>query len=195
MTRIVFIFVALSAVASTASAQAPPASWLDRPLASWNRPGASVPAAPRDRNVNESRESIVARCRLTPPRSTAAERAIDAAGWIPFWNFDQQLVRDDMEIVGGMRGADGMCRPASYNIFVFVGGRFAGMLSPAPMTSRLDSSSGVVRLQPSAIAVEFARYTSSDPLCCPSSHVRVIYRIDRSPSGPVVVPTQVSARP
>ena len=195
MTRIVFAFAALSAVVSTTSAQAPPASWLDRPLASWNKPGASVPAAPRDRNVNESRESIVARCHLTPPRSTAAERAVDAAGWIPFLNFDQPLVRDDVEIAGGMRSADGMCRPASYNIFVFVGGRFAGMLSPTHMTSRLDSSSGVVRLQPSAIAAEFARYTSNDPLCCPSSHVRVTYRIDRSPSGPVVVATEVGARP
>src|SRR5207344_2195153 len=128
MTRLLFACAALSAVVTTTSAQSPPASWLDRPLASWNKPGASVPAAPRDRNVNESRESIVARCRLTPPRSTAAERAVDAAGWIPFWNFDQPLVRDDVEIVGGMRGADGMCRPASYNVFVFVGGRFAGLL-------------------------------------------------------------------
>ena len=130
-----------------------------------------------------------------PPRSTAAERAVDTAGWIPFWNFDQQLLRDDVEIVGGMRGADGMCRPANYNIFVFVGGRFAGVLSPVPMTSRLDSSSGVVRMQPPAITAEFARYTNTDPMCCPSSHVRVSYRIERTTAGPVVVATDVAARP
>ena len=184
----------LLVVASVVSAQTP-ASWLDRPLTNWNKAGSSAPVAPRDQTVNESRESIIKRCKLTPPRSTAAERAVEAAGWIPFWNCDQQIVRDDVEIVGGMRGADGMCRPTSYNIFVFVGGRFAGNISPVPMTSGLDSSSGVVRTQPPAIAVEFARYTSTDPLCCPSTHVRVNYRIDRAPGGPVVVATELLARP
>ena len=71
---------------------------------------------------------------------------MDSSGWIPFWNFDQQLVRDDIEILGGMRGGDGMCRPLNYNVFVFVRGQFAGALSPASMDSRLDSSSGVVRI-------------------------------------------------
>ena len=198
MTRILFGLAALSAIVATTSAQAPPASWLDRPSRPGTRPGAIRARGSRDQNVNESRESIVKRCRLTPPRSTAAERAVDAAGWIPFWNFDRQLVRDDVEIVGGMRGADGMCRPASYNIFVFVGGRFAGLLSPTHMTSRLDSSSGVVRLQPSGITAEFARYTSSDPLMLSLLAREVTYRIDRAPSGPVVVATQVgreSSRP
>ena len=108
---------------------------------------------------DEAAESVIRRCRLTPPRSTTAERAVDAAGWIPFWNVDQQLVREDVEIIGGMRGADGMCRPATYNLFVFVGGRFAGVLSPTPMTSRLDSSSGVVRLPLPAITAEFVRFS------------------------------------
>jgi hypothetical protein len=195
MIRIWLASAALSAVASLASAQTPPASWLDRPLASWNKAGDPTPAPPANPATSESRESIIKRCKLTPPRSTAAERAVDAAGWIPFWNFDQQLVREDVEIVGGMWGADGMCQPANYNIFVFVGGRFAGVLSPVPMTSRLDSSSGVVRMQPSAITAEFARYTSADPMCCPSSHVRVSYRIERTPGRSVVVATDVAARP
>ena len=199
MQRLALLTVTLAALTfSFVSAQTAPQSWLDRPLANWNKAGDRLPAPPpsgaKSGTKDESRESIVNRCKLTPPRSTAAEKAVDDAGWIPFWNFDQQLLRDDVEIVGGMRVADGMCRPASYNIFVFVGGRFAGVLSPAPMTSRLDSSSGAVRIQPAAITAEFARYTSTDPLCCPSSHVRVTYRIDRS-SGPVVVATQVSTRP
>jgi LppP/LprE lipoprotein len=194
MTRILFACAVLSVTAAVASAQVPPASWLDRPLGNWNKPGAGVPAAPRDQK-GESPESIVKRCKLTPPRSTTAERAVEAAGWIPFWNFDQQLVRDEVEIVGGMSGADGMCRPSRYNIFVFVAGRFAGVLSPTDMTSRLDSSSGVVRMQPPAITAEFARYTSTDPLCCPSSHVRVSYRIDRTPAGPVARPVEIAARP
>ncbi len=84
-----------------------------------------------------------------------------------------------------------MCRPTAYNLFVFVGGRFAGVLSPMPMTSRLDSSSGVVRLPLPGITAEFVRFTSTDPLCCPSSRVTVRYRIDRTAAGPVVAPVEV----
>jgi hypothetical protein len=163
-------------------------SWLDRPLAGWNKPAAAMPQPP---SVSESKEALIKRCKLTPPATTAAEKAVDAAGWIPFWNVDQQLVRNDVEIVGGMRAADGMCRPAEYNLFVFVGGRLAGALSPTPMTSRLDGSSGAVRLPLPQITAEFSRYTDQDPLCCPSSRVTVTYRIDREAAGPVVVPLEV----
>jgi LppP/LprE lipoprotein len=195
MTGRLLALPALMLAASLAHSQTQPASWLDRPLANWNKPGANVPVAPRDLNPDESREELVKRCMPKAPRSTAAERALAAAGWIAFWNFDQQLVSGDVEIVGGMADADGMCRPSTYNIFVFVAGRFAGVLSPTDMTSRFDGSSGVVRMQPPAITAEFARYTSTDPLCCPSSHVRVNYRIDRGTAGPVVVPTDVAKRP
>jgi hypothetical protein len=173
---------------SVASARSGATSWLDRTLTPWNSARAPVPGAPV---TEETNESIVSRCRLTPPRSTTAERAVAAAGWIPFWNFDQQLVRDDIEVVGGMRGADGMCRPVLYNLFVFVGETFAGVLSPTPMTSRLDGSSGVVRLPLPNITAEFARYTTTDPLCCPSSRVTVRYRIDRAAGGPIVAPGEI----
>lgn len=188
--RILIAAAALSSIAGAAAAQAP-AGWLDRPLVNWNKAGEKVPAPPHALAGGESRSAIASRCTLTPPQSTAAERALDAAGWIPFWNFDQQLVRDDVEIVGGMRGADGMCRPTTYNLFVFVGGRFAGVLSPTPMASRLDSSAGAVRMPLPNITADFARYASTDPLCCPSAHVRVTYRVERTAAGPLVVPTQV----
>src|SRR4051812_8325384 len=187
---VVVIVVELASCHATAfqTPPAPPSSWLDRPLANWNKSDQLAAVVPP---ATESRNALVSRCRLTPPASTRAERAVDAAGWIPFWNFDQQLVRDDVEIVGGMRGADGMCRPTTYNVFVFVGGRFAGVLSPLVMTSRLDSSSGAVRLPVPNITADFARYTSTDPLCCPSAHVRVTYRLDRTAAGPVIVPTEI----
>jgi hypothetical protein len=179
-------------VSSTARTQASlPASWLDRPLTNWNTAGQALPAA---KAGEESGESIVQRCRLTVPRSTPAEQAVAAAGWIPFHNFDQQIVREDVEIVGGMIGADGMCRPVSYNLFVFVGGRFAGVLSPSLMTSRLDGSSGAVRLAPPTVVVEFSRYAPKDPLCCPSSHLTVRYAIQRTAKGPVVAPVDVRSR-
>jgi hypothetical protein len=161
--------------------------WLDVPLTNWNTPGAPVPPAPA---VQEAKQAVVGRCRLVPPAATAGERALDSAGWIPFWNFDQEIHREGVEIVGGMSGADGMCRPTVYNLFVFVDGRFAGTLSPALMTSRLDASSGAVRLAPDAITAEFARYASEDPLCCPSSRVTVRYRLDRTGLGPVVIPVE-----
>ena len=127
----------------TAGQQGNPVSWLDRPLVNWNKAGEPVPGAPAG---DEPTASVISRCKLTPPRSTMAERAIESAGWIPFWSFDQQLVREDVEIVGGMRGADGMCRPLMYNLFVFVRGQFAGRLSPTSMDTRLDSSTGIVRM-------------------------------------------------
>ena len=85
-----------------------------------------------------------------------------------------------------------MCRPVTYNVFVFVGGRFAGTISPTTMTSRLDGSSGAVRITSrDTITAEFSRYADKDALCCPSSRVTVRYRIDRSGSQPVVVPTDI----
>jgi hypothetical protein len=147
-----------------------------------------VPAAPA---LAEAKAAVIGRCRLTPPRSTRAEQAVDAAGWIPFWNVDQQLVREEVEVVGGMGSADTACQPAAYNLFVFVGGQFAGTLSPVEMTTKADSSSGVVRMPLPLINAEFARYQNSDALCCPSSRVAVRYRIDRTPEGPVVVPVEL----
>jgi hypothetical protein len=185
-----FICAAIVSTRSPASGQTPPASWLDRAPANWNRANGPVPTAPNEKG-GDSRAEIISRCKLTPPHATTAERAVDAAGWIPFWNFDQQLTRDDVEVVGGMRGADGMCRPSAYNLFVFVGGRFAGTLSPNPMASRADSSSGAVRLPLPNVTADFARYTSTDALCCPSAHVRVTYRVDRTAAGPVIVPEEI----
>jgi hypothetical protein len=166
-------------------------NWLDRPIANWNKAGQPIPNAPAGA---EALDAVIARCRLTPPRSTAAERAVTSAGWITFAYFDQKLVRDDVEIVAAMRGADGMCRPTAYNLFVFAGERFAGLLAPSPMTSRLDGSSGAVRLPLPNVTAEFVRYTSNDPLCCPSGHVTVRYRIDSTPGGPVVLPIDIRPR-
>jgi hypothetical protein len=166
-----------------------PAPWLDQAMKNWNVAGAAVPKAPAG---EEPRTSLVKRCPPSLRPSTPAERALADAGWIPFWNFDQQLVREDVEIVGGMSGADGMCRPTGYNVFVFVGGQFAGTISPVAMTSRLDGSSGAVRIGGrDLISAEFSRYTDKDALCCPSSRVSVRYRIDRSGRQPLVVPTDV----
>ena len=88
-----------------------------------------------------------------------------------------------------------MCRPADFNVFVFVNGRLAGTLSPDAMVSRTDGSiGGGVRLGPDdTIVADFSRFAREDPLCCPSRRVTVAYRIDRSAKPPVVVPVSVRA--
>lgn len=173
-------------------AQAPEISWLDRPLSNWNTPGRAMPrATPK----HEAISVIAKRCSLPMLRNTTGERAVADAGWLPFHTFDRQIVQRDVEIIGGLAGADGMCRPVDFNVFVFVGGRLAGTLAPTPMASRTDSSiAGGVRLgADDAIAAEFSRFTVADPLCCPSQRVTVAYRIDRTATPPVVVPVSVRA--
>jgi hypothetical protein len=175
-------------VLSGLPAQSGGGAWLDRPLVNWNTAGATLPNA----EPQQPRHETVKRCKLEVPTSTPAERALADAGWIPFLNFDQRLTQGDLEIVDGMTGADGMCRPLGYNVFVFVGGRFAGTLSPGRMNSRADGASGAVRfVGGDMISAEFARYTEKDALCCPSSRMTVRYRIDRSGAQPLVVPIDV----
>lgn len=165
-------------------------TWLDRPLSNWNVPGRAMPRAVPD---DETIEEIAKRCAFLPmKRSTPGERAVADAGWLPFHMFDRQIVQRDVEIVGGLAGVDGMCRPVSYNMFVFVGGRLAGTLSPEEMASRSDGSiGGAIRLADETISAEFARYAEPDPLCCPSARVTVRYRIDRQATPPVVLPIAI----
>ena len=144
--------------------------------------------------ADESIAELSRRCSYSPLLGTTpGERALVEAGWVPFRMFDRQIVERDVEIIGGLAGADGMCRPLDFNVFVFVSGRFAGTLSPEQMQSRTDSSiGGAIRLsQDDMIDAGFERYTEKDPLCCPSSHLTVRYRIDRQSTPPVVVPISV----
>ncbi len=176
--------------------QAVSGSWLDKPLTAWNVAGAALPKPPAraatDNGRIESRDELVKRCDLKVDRGTPEARAIAEAGWVPFLHFDQELTQGDVTILDGMAGADGMCRPLDFHVFVFVAGRFAGTLSPAPMSSRLDGAASVVRLRPAdTITAEFQRYTSTDALCCPSSRVTVTYTVDRSGKAPIVKATEV----
>lgn len=181
--------VTLAAAASAAVQGSQPAEgWLDRPLANWNVSGGPVPPAGPSAQLAE----LARQCPPTEGLTSPASKAIAAAGWFPFLYFDRELVANDVEVLAGMTSADAICRPMGYHLFVFVGGRFAGTLSPEPMRSRADLSSGTVRLLPSdVIAVEFTRYGPADPPCCPSSRDTVRYAIDRSQAAPVVTPTEV----
>ena len=164
-------------------------SWLDQPLANWNKPGAALPKPPAAR---ESRADLLKRCQWTPRKSTPAERALADAGWIPMLYMDRQLVQGDLEIIDGTSEADSQCQPATFNIFVFLAGRFVGTLSPDLMTSRRDGSPGAVRiLANDAITAEFLRFRDRDPECCPSSHMAVRFQIDRTSPVPSIAPVDV----
>jgi len=175
----------------TLFAQTPASTWLDKPLTNWNAADRTLPAA---KPGNEKIPELSKRCSFLPLlQSTAGERALVAGGWIPFQIFDRRIVERDVEIIGGLAAADGMCRPMNFNVFVFVNGRLAGTLSPQLMMSRADASiGGAVRISADdTIDAAFARYLDKDALCCPSSHVTVRYRIDRTAKPPLVVPETV----
>jgi hypothetical protein len=162
--------------------------WLDAPLATWNGPGPVLPQAPPAEGSSDPR----CRDQIRPP-SGAEDRAVMAAGWVLVGPLQ---VFGDTAVVTGTSGFDGMCRWWGYQVFVFVGGRFAGALSPQPMNSRNDGAAAQVHLyRDSSIQVEFVRYADKDPWCCPSRTSVVAYRIEHTSGGPVVVPVTVSTTP
>ena len=141
------------------------------------------------------REALVRRCGAAGSKvSTAAAAALAKTGWVPFLHVDRQIARDEVEVVGGMSAAGPGCEPTTLHLFVFAGVNFAGTLSPSAMTPGRDGAAGAVRIvSPDGMTAEFARYTPADAECCPSSRVRVTYRIERSAGRPLLVATE--ARP
>jgi hypothetical protein len=165
-------------------------AWLDRPLATWNRPGAAVPAS---RIAADSEATLERRCGAPKSASTGAVDAVRKARWVPYLHLDQTIASNDIEVIGGMTGATAGCEPLYFNLFVFVGGTFAGTVSPAMMAPTRDGAAAAVRITgPDTLTVEFARFMPGDSECCPSSRLRVSYRIDRSGAGPALVPTEIS---
>jgi heat shock protein HslJ len=162
-------------------------SWLGKPMANWNKPGATIPQAPAAENDPAS----AAKCReqLRQPES-AADQALSGAGWKLYGPVQSY---SGTSVITAMSGVDGMCRPMSYQAFVFVNGVFAGTLSPAPMNSRSDGALTNINLvAPTRLRAEFVRYTASDPLCCPSTAGAVNYRIDRQGDTGIVIPENFS---
>jgi hypothetical protein len=136
------------------------------------------------------------RCREAErPAETREDRALTSKGWRLFREY---LGGWGIRVVWALAGYDGMCRPLGYQVFVFVDGKLAGALSPAPMSSRTDASlSSLQMFGPAAtggplLTAAFSRYAESDPLCCPTRRTTVQYRVDRSQRAPLL--TAVSAR-
>jgi hypothetical protein len=168
--------------------------WIDaRPIANWNRADAAIPKAEKNLLVGEERQ----RCRGSiKTELDPLEKSVEAAGWTVMTD----LAAEPIDIAGfrviwGMTGADGMCRPEGYQGFVFVGGHFAGTLSPQPMGARADGTGGPPKAASGGrFDVEFARYTGTEPLCCPSRTSTVRYEVRTEAAGPIVVPVSATTR-
>ena len=186
MRALLILVVAVTLLPTTVSAQSD-TSWLDRPLASWSHaPG----TAPQARAGTEAQSALERRCGSSSLTASAAAEALRKAGWAPFLHFDRTIARGDIEILGGMTAAASPgCEPTVFNLLVFVGGTFAGTISPIVMEQGRDGVAGAVRVTAAdALTAEFARYRAKDAECCPSSRVRVTYRIERAGSRPTLVP-------
>jgi len=163
------------------------ATWLNGPvigMPNWNTAGAPVTPAPLVPSL--APEVCVARER---PSATPEERQVAGGGWrlVDYWQ-TQRL--GDVAVVMAVIAHDGMCRPLGYNAFVFTDGRFAGTVSPAPMSSRGDGA--LIRppalLPGGRLEGSFVRYAPSDPLCCPSRPaVSVVYRVEQTEAGPLLL--------
>jgi LppP/LprE lipoprotein len=176
-----WLIVIVMAVQSAAAQ----AGWLDRPLASWNQSVARIPAAPKG---SEPLSTLDRRCGSSALASSTTAEAIRKAGWVPFLHLDRVIAQDGIEVLGGMSAASPGCEATVFNLFVFVAGRYAGTVAPVAMTQRQDGAAGAVRLTGAeTLTTEFARYTPTDSECCPSSRVRVSYRIDRAGDRPMLV--------
>jgi len=190
MRALSLIILIAASVSPFVSAQTG-AMWLDRPMTPWNQTVASVPSVQAG---SEAQRVLERRCGSSSLSTSASADAIRKAGWVPLLHFDRGIVREDVEVIGGMTAASPGCEPTTFNLFMFVGGKFAGTLSPIVMTHSRDGVAGAVRITGAdAATAEFARYTDKDTECCPSSRVRVTYRIDRAGSQPVLTPVDLRA--
>ena len=180
---------ALLIIATTVLSAQPKPLWLDQRLTEWNQVGASVATAPTTLDAQASLEKRCGSPKSASPESIAAVRR---GRWAPFLHLDETIARNGIEVIGGMTAATPGCEPEAFNLFVFVDGAFAGTVSPAAMMPARDGAAGAVRITSAeTMTVEFARYTPRDAACCPSSRVRVSYRINRTRAGPTVIATDV----
>ena len=161
--------------------------WLDENLASWNTPGAVIPAAPEEASIGFSACEPVVR-----PSETPEDAQVTGQGWLLIAPYQLGW---DVSVVQGTLGFDVNCRPVTYQLFVFVDGVFAGTLAPEPMLSRDDGALVDVWLAADGVSALYDRYTPSDGLCCPSAQTRVWFVVERTPAGPVVIPRRAEEVP
>ena len=161
--------------------------WLAGDLASWNTPDSVIPATPGEASVSFPYCEPIVRPPATPEDVQVARR-----GWLLVAPYQLGW---DVSVVQGTLGFDVNCRPITFQLFVFVDSAFAGTLAPEPMLSRDDGALVDFGLGADGVSALYDRYTPSDGLCCPSGQTRVQFAVERTPSGPVVIPRQAEDLP
>ncbi len=157
-----------------AEEKSPKPSWLDKLLTNWNQPGVPIPKPSLE--TVDSNELTRCKERVRPP-SDAADQSLNQAGWTLFGPVQK---KGNAAFILAMSGADGQCRPLGFQGFVFVDGKFAGVVSPFAMDARTDSALDLnkIRLKDATdLEIEFLRYSDVDPFCCPSRTQVVTYKI------------------
>ncbi len=164
-------------------------SWLDRPPVNWNKKMSPLPRPVTTANLAE----IQSRCPdLVRQANSPAEQALVRAGWMLYGAVQSY---EYTKVVFAMSDADGMCRPLGYQAFVYWEGRYAGTLSQIAMDSRTDGALAKISLgNPTRIFAEFARYSKSDPLCCPSRISQATFEVSRD-ELPLVTPLSINTIP
>lgn len=177
---------AAKAARNTALGQGADAPWIDAtPIGNWNKAGGAVPRGPR---VDREALEYIRECESAekPAAPTPETEQVAAAGWKGAM---VEKRAGDTVYVLARNGVDAQCRPIAYQLFIFVGGRFAGTVAPQPMYSRTDSGGFLKSTEAGRFTVDFPRYGADDPYCCPSRFSTVTYEIRQVPGGPLVVPT------
>lgn len=166
------------------------ASWLDSPKpANWNKPGLTLPAAPR------SPDGVDPRCQAQArPPELAEDQRLHEKGWDLIGPYQGGW---SLLVIAANAGYDGMCRPGAFQYFVFSRGAFVGTLSPRLMASRMDGALSNVALESlngkKLLVVEYLSYAATDPLCCPSATTKVDFEL--APAGSVVRPSTAFTSP
>jgi len=185
--RVGYLLVGLAVSLVPGTSQTYSAKWLDSPLKQWNIAGAKLPVEPI-----QDWDKAYPECRPLHHPEVGEEEAVAKAGWMIFGSSGDE---GKLAVVSGGIGFDGMCRPDDLQLFVFVEGKFAGTLSPAPMYARSDGVVATVSIPESdKIVVEFKRYEGDDPLCCPSGMSEATFLIQRDAKGPVATLISVRTR-
>ncbi len=129
----------------------------------------------------------LAQCRKFVRQPTlAADKQLAKFGWTLV---GPAQVYGKTTVVSWAVGFDGQCRPRKFQTLVFVGNRVAGTLSPGPMDSRTDGALVNVKMtSETTLTAEYARYKSTDALCCPSKIEAVTFVIKPDGANSLLVP-------
>jgi hypothetical protein len=149
----------------------------------------AIPAAPGESFVLAGFEYCQQYVR---PAETPEDLQVADRGWLLTTPYQLGW---GISVIEGFVNFDAMCRPVSFQYFVFVDGVFAGTLAPEAMWPRLDGALFDVWIGADEVGAIYDRYTAGAGLCCPSAQTRVAFAVDHTAASPVINPTRADDLP